>query len=260
MNNLSLEFSNEFDVLYDSITSYQCPGLTSYEKSVLLTKAQEEVVRSYFDPKSNRLQEGFDGSEKRQIDFSMLMETVEYADDTPSPFLDPTFDLYRSGVKSVVIEDNIMMIVNEYIICDKEGTDVRLSVVPITYTDYSKMLKRPFKRPKRYQAWRLITGKVTKNEKPHIKVDLICGADEAPIKYVLRYVRRPKPIILEDLSGATINGVRGESECELDPTLYRVIIQRAVEIAKSIYTGDLQSQITLGQVSQTEVGTPQIKG
>ena len=31
------EFSNQFDVLYNNITSNQAPGLNEYEKSVFLT-------------------------------------------------------------------------------------------------------------------------------------------------------------------------------------------------------------------------------
>jgi hypothetical protein len=33
------EFSNEFDILYNSITSNMAPGLDEYEKSVFLTRA-----------------------------------------------------------------------------------------------------------------------------------------------------------------------------------------------------------------------------
>jgi len=33
------EMSNEFDVLYNNVSSNQAPGLNEYEKSVLLTKA-----------------------------------------------------------------------------------------------------------------------------------------------------------------------------------------------------------------------------
>ena len=74
------EFSNEFDVLYQNITSNQAPGLDEYEKSVFLSKAQDEIVKSYFDPKTNKPQEGFDGSEKinqeehcyQKKDFSVL--------------------------------------------------------------------------------------------------------------------------------------------------------------------------------------------
>lgn len=39
MQQLSEEFSNEFDVLYNSITSNQAPGIDEYEKSVFLTEA-----------------------------------------------------------------------------------------------------------------------------------------------------------------------------------------------------------------------------
>ena len=66
------EFSNQFDVLYNNVMSNQAPGLDEYEKSVFLTKAQNEIVLSYFNPKGNKYTEGFDGNERRQIDFSML--------------------------------------------------------------------------------------------------------------------------------------------------------------------------------------------
>ena len=63
----NLEFSNQFEVLYNNITSNQAPGLDNYEKSVFLTKAQDEIIKSYFDPRTNKPQEGFDGSEKASV-------------------------------------------------------------------------------------------------------------------------------------------------------------------------------------------------
>jgi len=45
---------------------------------VFLTKAQDEIVKAYFNPKTNKVQEGFDGNEKRQIDFSMIMRSKTY--------------------------------------------------------------------------------------------------------------------------------------------------------------------------------------
>ena len=41
------EMSNEFDILYNNITSNQAPGLDEYEKSVFLTKAQDEIIKAY---------------------------------------------------------------------------------------------------------------------------------------------------------------------------------------------------------------------
>lgn len=75
------EFSDQFDVLYNNITSNQAPGLNEYEKSVFLTKAEKEVVKNYFtaNSKGNNLGQGFDDSAKRQADFSVLMKTSDCA-------------------------------------------------------------------------------------------------------------------------------------------------------------------------------------
>jgi len=59
------EFSSEFDVQYNNIASNAAPGLDEYEKSVLLTRAQDELIKNYFNPKGNKYQEGFDASPKR---------------------------------------------------------------------------------------------------------------------------------------------------------------------------------------------------
>ena len=71
------EFSDQFDVLYNNITSNQAPGLNEYEKSLFLTKAEKESVKNYFtaDSKGNTIGQGFDDSAKRQADFSVLMKT-----------------------------------------------------------------------------------------------------------------------------------------------------------------------------------------
>ena len=72
------EFSDQFDVLYNNITSNQAPGLNEYEKSLFLTKAEKEIVKNYFtaSSKGNTIGQGFDDSAKRQADFSILMKTA----------------------------------------------------------------------------------------------------------------------------------------------------------------------------------------
>lgn len=65
--------------MFNNITSNQAPGVNEYEKSVFLTKAQDEIVKNYFNPKSkgNTVQEGFDDTAKRQADFSGIMCTKQ---------------------------------------------------------------------------------------------------------------------------------------------------------------------------------------
>lgn len=54
--------------------------------------------------------------------------------------------------------------------------------------------------------------------------------------------------------GPTIDGETESMTSELDPILHKEIVQRAVELAKAVYTGDLTTQIALGQTSQTGLG------
>jgi len=50
------------------------------------------------------------------------------------------------------------------------------------------------------------------------------------------------------------DGYNDVSECELDPSIHEDILQRAVELAKAAYTGDVSTQVALGSNSGTELG------
>lgn len=249
MNNL--EFSNQFDVLYNNIMSNQSPGLDEYEKSVFLTKAQDEIVKAYFNPKGNKFFEGFDDNEERQIDFSMLMKTVRI-----SNFSNSQMDLRQYGSKSIELPGDVLMFVNEKLFVKKDAysSTTQKIVIPISYSEYSRLMSKPYRRPFKRLAWRLINvGEYDYNSR---KADIIAGANDVFVEYVARYVKKPRAIILADLSefSLTIQGVTGPQECELDSALHEDIVQRAVELAKAVYTGDLGSQISLGQVSETNKG------
>ena len=71
------EFSDEFDILYNNINSNQAPGLNDYEKSIFLTKAQEELILSYYSNIRNKFGEGVDSTHNRNYDFSSLIKTAE---------------------------------------------------------------------------------------------------------------------------------------------------------------------------------------
>ena len=326
------EFSNQFDVLYNNIMSNQAPGLDEYEKSVFLTKAQDEVVKAYFNPKGNKFFEGFDGNEKRQIDFSMLMKTVQ--GQTIAGAFTPLSGVSNAGYYR--IPDDVLLYINEAVTVTRDGSTTRLNIVPIDYTEFNRIMAKPFRRPIKHQAWRLInTGgaisitfsdysglasaiagalsgvtastiynningrAVAKDSSNRIKVDdtyyitssgdlttavgsastafssvnvsgfmstttnasdtcveIVPGPNDVLGTYTIRYVARPNPIILIDLasSNLTINGQSNRMTSRLDPIIHEEILQRAVELAKAAYTGDLNSQVALGNASQTAVG------
>lgn len=275
------EFSDQFDVLYNNITSNQAPGLNEYEKSVFLTKAQSELVKNYFVPEGNPHQKGFDDNQKRQMDFSLLMKTFSAApfDNGVLGGIDPRAFVYQ-------LPDDILYIVNEslrYLSSTLSVAAIR-QVIPLDYEEYLRLMSKPFKEPLKYQAWRLMekalvytpTGGTAGGMAPVINV-VVTTSDKKKYqlsdyptraRYVLRYVKKPRPIILTDFSDSfgediSIEGKNGSeynysnngansswNPCELDPSIHEEILQRAVELAKIAWAGEPAATVQAGQRSE----------
>ena len=240
------EFSNEFDVLYNNIMSNQAPGLDEYEKSVFLTKAQLEILKNYFNPKGNKYGQGFDENAKRQIDFSTLITVAKPPQYTPEGGyvkFDDRSQLYR-------MPQDILLVLNETGINTVDGVNRLISIIPMNYEEYARLMSKPWKQPLKNQGWRLFQsiGGVD------FISEIVIKYNSSLADYKIRYVKRPKPIILANLadeySNVSIEGINTITECELDPILHPEILQRAVELAKSAYTGDLKSSVELGQRSE----------
>lgn len=240
------EFSNEFDVLYNNIMSNQAPGLDEYEKSVFLTKAQLEILKNYFNPKGNKYGQGFDENAKRQIDFSTLITVAK-----PSLYT-PTDDYVKFDDRSQLYKmpSDILLVLNETGINTVDKVKRLISIVPMNYEEYARLMSKPWKQPLKNQGWRLFQSA---GEVDFIS-EVVIKYNSTLTDYKIRYVRRPKPIILANLadeySNISIEGLNNITECELDPILHPEILQRAVELAKSAYTGDLKSSVELGQRSE----------
>lgn len=250
------EFSDQFDVLYNNITSNQAPGLNEYEKSVFLTKAQEELVKDYFNPKSNPHQEGFDDSPKRQADFSSLITST-----TLIPVVnDKSFD---KRAKSFQYPNDVFLVLNEQIY----SGDTPYVVVPISYREYDRLMAKPYKYPPKYQAWRLMTlsskdtttsgtsaGNPVSNPISSTIAEIIGIFKDSTVTYSMRYIRRPKPIILTRLSDIQSSlSIQKESEAmtsTLPEEIHEEILQRAVELAKVAWSGDVSAIIQTGQRSE----------
>lgn len=252
------EFSDQFDLLFNNITSNQAPGLSEYEKSVLATKAEKEIVKNYFSPESagNTLKQGFDDSAKRQADFSMLLATKNCDPVTPSATdikIDSRSFLYE-------FPNDVFIIINEVVEVNPKRT---LQIVPLRYDDYNRYMSKPFKRPLKYQAWRLMnSGTVAADDsqekgKSTKKVEIVIHAGETISNYSLRYIKTPSPIILANLTDddLSIDGQSTKStKIDIDPILHEDILQRAVELAKMAWTAtgqdNAQAMIQAGQRSE----------
>jgi hypothetical protein len=249
--------------------SNKAPGLDEYEKSEFLTKAQDELVKAYFNPKGNKLQEGFDDSEKRQMDFSMLLRTKNITansnttDGSVATMFGTTSGVYK--IQTNTSTDRIMMILNETIKITNESNSRYLTVVPLKYTELARLMSKPYKRPIKNQAWRIInSGESLDSDNPedgvidttNLTMEIIAHpGDTGSLNYAIRYIKRPRAIRTTTFDeGVTIDGSNAEQGCELDPILHEEIVQRAVELAKAAYAGDVNTQIIVGSASATDKG------
>jgi hypothetical protein len=223
------EFSNGFDILVSSYRRFKdfdnkemldSIEFDEYEKSFYLTKSQEELIHSYYDGK-NIYGDSFESTEELRRQLDILVETKVYQ-------IDEAIQSTAVNSNSVffTLPNNLDFIVMEQItFADTSlgcynGTTVK--VQPIKHDEYSNIKNNPFKGPNKYKAIRLDSGNNV--------VEIISQYDFN--QYLIRYIRKPSPIILETLpNGLTIDGENEATECELNPILHNNILERAVLMA-----------------------------
>ena len=206
------EFSIEFDILYNNISSNKAPGLNEYEKSVFLTKAQEQIVTELYSGR-NTTYNSFEETEEQRRYLHSLITTSSLEESTEID------NIITSNSSVYKLPENIMFITYETAILtgNKEVT-----VYPVSQDELSKIIKNPFRGPSNNRVLRLDLG--------NNSIEVISNYDIT--KYLIRYIRKPNPIILVDLEDElSINGVTEESVCELDSSLHRTILDSAVALA-----------------------------
>lgn len=218
------EFSTEFDILYNSIASNQAPGLDEYEKSVLLTKAQEDTVIGLYNGSLKGV--SLEATEELRRGLDSLIVTKFPKEVTNKQGIDSRSKFYQ-------LDEDVWFITYEAIelpedtICEGNNS---LEVIPVKQDEWHRLKRDPFKRPNRRKAVRLDNSSNV--------AEII--SDYPIAKYIVRYIRRPQPIILADLSGEglKINKKDDVTDCELNTALHRVILERAVMLASSIYVSN----------------------
>lgn len=224
MNNA--EFSKEFDILYNNIMSNAAPGLDEYEKSVFLTNAQEGFVKDLYNGTGPT---SFEKDEEARRFLGELIDTFETNEklvghlglSRSSMFFQIPEDVWFITYESAVLKDERLGCAN--------GTEA--TIVPVSQDNFYKIQRNPFRGPTEGRALRL-------DNSDNI-IELV--SDYNIDKYLIRYVKRPRPIILVDLNevdeGLSINGLSEVSECELNPVTHRPILERAVMLAKTAWSG-----------------------
>ena len=206
------EFSIEFDMLYNNISSDQAPGLTEYEKSVFLTQAQNALVLDLYKGTSG---DSFESTEEVTRYLYSLVKT--YTEESLEAEVSFGFNKY-----TITPSSDVLFIVYQSAISDKNRD---LLVVPTTHDKLFKDLNNPFKRPN--------SNKVLAVSDEN---GILLYSKDALDKYYFKYLRLPKPIILETMNdGLTIGNENTQSDTELPESLHMQILLRAVQIAKNVW-------------------------
>lgn len=216
------EFSNEFDILYNNIMSNIAPGLNEYEKSVLLTQAQEALVLDVYNGQYNG--DSFEATEEVTDYISTLVKQIKISETIEGQGISKDSVFYQLPKDLWFITYESVVLIDDSLGC-KSGHEVM--VKPITQDTYSSISKNPFRGANDRKVLRLLTDN---------RAELISKFKIE--SYLVRYLLKPEPIILEDLStyGVSIDGKTQVTECKLNPAVHRILLNRAVRLAKSLWT------------------------
>jgi|TARA_R110000822_G_scaffold152112_8_gene291348 hypothetical protein len=246
------EFSNEFDITYNSIATNSAPAIDLYEKSVYLTRAQLELVNNYFNPKGNKYGKGFEQDSKRRADLRELIRpylsatiSTEFTEEQGIAEADSYFFRVPNDVY-FIIQEKVEILEDDY--CGDNNTKIYVNVKPITHDEYNLQKNNPFKQPDRSVVWRLDIYSIDSDDdfpggsEPFGAKKLVeLVSPVRLLKYKFRYIIYPSPIILTDLladypyEDLSIDGITSKQTCKLGENIHRTILNRAVEMAVADY-------------------------
>lgn len=214
------EFSNSFDTLLqpyiakESFSEQNNLAFDEYEKSIFLTKAQEQIVLELYQE--------LEQSEEVRKYLSNLIKTDNYVpvEEQDETLINNNFKSYK-----VEISNDILFMIYEQCTLSDENNCINnkiVSVVPTIHDDLDKVLKNPFKSPNSRKVIRLDFDN---------KIELISKYNIS--NYKVRYLKKPNPIILVTLEDnlSINNGDTKVSNGETNPILHERIVQRAVQLA-----------------------------
>lgn len=223
------EFSNQFDVLLSSYRRFKSFDhqemldsieVDEYEKSIFLTKAQEELILSLYNGRNPMLQ-SFEETEELRRYLSNLVEEVTLSPITSTSGKPIGVD---SNSKFFTLPDDLWFITYESVSLGNGECDghTKQDVYPITQDEYHKIKKNPFRGANFHRALRL---DLSENNIEIVSKYQVTG-------YYVRYVRKIKPIILENLpEDLTIEGINVITPSEVHESLHQKILESAVQMA-----------------------------
>lgn len=220
------EFSDKFDTLLDAYgksyaslrgiqgNTWSPEDLDEYEKSVYLTEAQNFLVMALYN--GTYTGESLEQTEELRRSLDSLICSANPETTTGTAI---------AGTLYKLPEDTWYIIYEAMTIGESDEAGCyggnAIPVSPVRHDEYLSYMANPFRKPNEHRAFRLDVGDKT--------VEIISAYSGS---YFIRYLRKPKPIILLNLEGnLSIEGETTEQTCELTDRLHLPILENAVKLA-----------------------------
>ena len=208
------ELELEFDMLLNNVSSNQAPGFTPLEKSIFLTEAQEFYIKELYST------QGFEKDEEiseylRTLVKQKTFSTSEGTVDGQSTFFTIPEDLWFITYEAAKLDNN----------CDKLPL---ATVVPVKQDEFFRIYNNPFRGPSKSRVLRLLIDS---------RLELV--SKYTINNYIVRYLSRPEPIVLEGLGECGIAPYNSYGEagntCKLPGSAHRNILLKAVQLAQAAW-------------------------
>lgn len=223
-----------FDRAFDNIMSHKAPGLLPYEKSLFLSDAQDVIMVGLYN---GSLGDAFEATEAVSNYLAPLVRQVvldtEVNDENEARRIAGAQSHIYAMPEDFLLRTYESCILNVSPVCGEQEAEV----VPVTQDAFRRTNRDPFKRANENRVLRLVyaTSSEKQNELTVQHYTELVSKYEIQ-SYLVRYIRRPNPIILEDLhNGLTIRGESKAMTCELDEALHPLILAQAVKMAKEAW-------------------------
>ncbi len=213
------EFEKEFDIIYENINKGGAPGLVPYEKSVILTQAQELLVKQLVASET-----------------TLITNLIRVTDIVVSATSSEQFDK-RSLIYEMPV--NILHVYNEKLI----ATEKEYTIIAIDRASYDVLNSKAYRYPPIRRAWRILDSDGTIGFVEIIPRAELMDIVPAPT-YRVRAVVQPSPIILigvtESIRGVTSDPIVG-NETDLQEALHPDILTTAAKLAEQHYMDKYES-------------------
>lgn len=239
---LANEMRDSFVLQYEKINANNAPGLQDNEISIFLTKAQQEIAYKIIRKITNPVKEGLEETELRKQGLANLIEDSDDPTSSGTTLLPASPANFANG-RFWQLPDSFWFTITDSAFinvpdCTTGDPNLEAFVKVVTHNELKNNKYNPYRAPilegDQCFVWRLeyqrentgydMLTSTTQDISPP-KHELITQNNFTVVIYKIRYIRYPKPIIIDKVT--PIN----QKNSELNQMLHEAIVEEAVRLA-----------------------------